>query len=148
MNNLFKNNGYQQPQFNNQQYGYFSQPVRYTAEPYQTFTNPPAISPPQSFFKGRPVVSIDEARAAQIDFDGSLYIFTDLGKGKIYTKQFNPDGTATLNTFVIAQEKDPEPVEYVTKTEFESALANIQTSLGNLVKETPNTTQTIKHIEF
>lgn len=40
-------------------------------------------------FKGRPVSSKEEARAAQIDFDGSLWIFTDIGNGKIYTKQIN-----------------------------------------------------------
>jgi hypothetical protein len=121
--------------------------VRYPAEPYQPFSNPPAISPPQGFFKGRPVVSVDEARAAHIDFDGSLYIFTDLGKGKIYTKQFNPDGTATLHTFVLAEEKDAEPSEYVTKAEFEAALSNIQATLGGVIKDAPSTPQQ-KKIEF
>jgi hypothetical protein len=40
----------------------------------------------QNYIKGRPVVSIDEARASQIDLDGSLYVFPDLGNKKIYTK--------------------------------------------------------------
>ena len=40
----------------------------------------------QNLIKGRPVVSIDEARASQIDLDGSLYVFPDLGNKKIYTK--------------------------------------------------------------
>ena len=39
-----------------------------------------------NYIKGRPVVSIDEARASQIDLDGSLYVFPDLGNKKIYTK--------------------------------------------------------------
>jgi hypothetical protein len=42
--------------------------------------------PQTNYIKGRPVVSIDEARASQIDLDGSLYVFPDLGNKKIYTK--------------------------------------------------------------
>ena len=47
--------------------------------------------------KGRLVSSIDEARAAQIDFDGSLFIFPDIANKKIYTKQINLNGVAELN---------------------------------------------------
>jgi hypothetical protein len=96
----------------------------------------PAQQIQANFFKGRPVASIDEARAAQIDFDGSLYIFTDLGKGKIYTKQFNPDGTVTLNTFAIFEEKEPEVNEYVTKDEFNLAINEIRNMFGSKENQT------------
>ena len=61
--------------------------------------------------KGRPVTSLEEARAAQIDFDGSVFFFPDIANGKIYKKQINLDGTATLKewrrTFFISRsEKD------------------------------------------
>jgi hypothetical protein len=36
--------------------------------------------------KGRPVTSIDEARAASIDFDGSVFYFPDVANKCIYTK--------------------------------------------------------------
>lgn len=49
--------------------------------------------------KGRPVTSLEEARAAQIDFDGSVFFFPDIANGKIYTKQINLDGTATLKEY-------------------------------------------------
>lgn len=52
------------------------------------------------FLKCRPVASKDEARACQIDLDGSLWVFTDVGNGKIYTKQINNDGTATFKTYI------------------------------------------------
>ena len=42
--------------------------------------------------KGRPVSSIDEARATSIDFDGSVFYFPDLANKCIYTKQINLDG--------------------------------------------------------
>lgn len=43
--------------------------------------------------KGRPVSSIEEARAISIDFDGSVFYFPDLANRRIYTKQINMDGT-------------------------------------------------------
>ncbi|WP_440972061.1 hypothetical protein [Megamonas funiformis] len=88
--------------------------------PYNTM-----VSQNQSFLKGRPVVSMEEARAAQIDLDGSLFIFTDIGNKKIYTKQINLDGTATLNTYSLVE--NVAPIEsYVTKTEFEKAISSIR----------------------
>jgi hypothetical protein len=42
----------------------------------------------------RPVSSIEEVRAASIDFDGSVFYFSDLANKRIYTKQINLDGTA------------------------------------------------------
>ena len=49
--------------------------------------------------KGRPVSSIEEVRAAQIDFDGSLFIFPDIANKCIYTKQISATGSAILNKY-------------------------------------------------
>jgi len=46
--------------------------------------------------KGRPVASLEEARASSIDFDGSVFYFHDLANKRIYTIQINMDGTSTL----------------------------------------------------
>ena len=51
----------------------------------------------------RPVSSIDEVRAASIDFDGSVFYFPDLANKKIYTKQINMDGTATLRVYELSE---------------------------------------------
>lgn len=56
------------------------------------------------FLKCRPVSSKEEARAYQIDLDGSLWVFTDVGNGKIYTKQVNNDGTATFKTYAFTED--------------------------------------------
>jgi hypothetical protein len=56
-----------------------------TVAPMQQYSAP-IMMPQMNYIKGRPVVSIDEARASQIDLDGSLYVFPDLGNKKIYTK--------------------------------------------------------------
>lgn len=92
----------------------------------------PIMVPQMNYLKGRPVVSIDEARASQIDLDGSLYVFPDLGNKKIYTKQINMDGTAAFNVFELtganADQTTPEPV-YITKSELDEILANFKNSL-------------------
>ena len=103
-----------------------SAPVINQQQPY----NAPIIMQQTNYIKGRPVVSIDEARASQIDLDGSLYVFPDLGNKKIYTKQINMDGTASFNVFELsgANESSQAPV-YVTKTELDEILANFKANL-------------------
>ena len=77
--------GYNMPM----QYGRAITPTQEAPNVPTTQPTAPAYTMPlvqQNFIKGRPVVSIDEARASQIDLDGSLYVFPDLGNKKIYTK--------------------------------------------------------------
>ena len=79
--------------------------------------------------KGRPISSIEEVRAASIDFDGSITFFPNLGDGKIYTKQIGPDGTAVINMYQIT-EFPPEPSNinlnnYITREEFEAVISQL-----------------------
>ena len=82
--------------------------------------------------KGRPVTSLEEARAAQIDFDGSVFFFPDIANGKIYTKQINLDGTATLKEY----KADSMPVkeEQVAESESKDYLLMIE-DLQNQIDE-------------
>lgn len=97
----------------------------------------PSQMTPQ-FLKGRPVSSFEEARAASIDFDGSLHVFTDIGNKKIYTKQINLDGTATLNTYTLVEQPEviqPQatpPTEYVTREEFNQVLSQLQAIINSI----------------
>ena len=88
----------------------------------QTMTQPMAL-------KGRPVSSIDEVRAAQIDFDGSLFVFPDVANKKIYTKQINLDGTASLNCYALQEIVQPQTQTYVTKEEFDAVVAQLNALL-------------------
>ena len=96
--------------------------------------SPYPMTPQGTYLKGRPVASMEEARAALIDLDGSIYVFTDIGNKKIYTKQINLDGTATLNTYTLTVDEPSTNVntEYVTKMEFNQALSSIQNMFNNL----------------
>jgi len=60
-------------------------------------------APPQVGLKGRLVSSLEEARATSIDFDGSVFYFPDLANKRIYTKQINMDGTATLCVYELRE---------------------------------------------
>jgi hypothetical protein len=79
------------------------------------------------------VSSLEEARATSIDFDGSVFYFPDLANKRIYTKQINIDGTATLcmyelKEFPIEENKAvyPSVDKFVTREEFERVLAELR----------------------
>ena len=90
-------------------------------------------SAPFALIKGRPVSSFEEARVAQIDLDGSTFIFPDLGNKKIYTKRINADGTATIQSFIlqedVCEEKSCTP--FATKDE----VAELKTKLEEILSK-------------
>lgn len=86
--------------------------------------------------KGRPVSSLEEARASMIDLDGSMYVFTDVANKRIYTKQIMLDGTAELKTYVLEEQKQAQAntnSSYVLQQDFEEAI-NILTEQINKLK--------------
>ena len=85
-----------------------------------------------NFLKGKPVASIEEARATSIDFDGSIFFFPDLANKRIYTKQINMDGTATMQCYELIQlpmEQEVNPSNFITRDEFNNALQELKKSL-------------------
>lgn len=110
-------------------------------QPQRTNTMIPPSQQPQSAFiglKGRPVSSLEEARAAAIDFDGSVFFFPDLANKRIYTKQINLDGTASMNMY----EYKEVPTEafnssnFVTRQEFDETLNDIKGALNMIAQQT------------
>lgn len=98
-----------------------------------TPTNQMRYQQPSLTLKGRPVSSIEEAKAMSIDFDGSIFYFPDLANKRIYTKQINMDGTASLNMYELKEIPIVEPsvanVDYITRQEFEEAITMLRNSL-------------------
>jgi hypothetical protein len=84
--------------------------------------------------KGRLVSSLEEARATSIDFDGSVFYFPDLANKRIYTKQINMDGTASLCVYELKEipiDKEENTIipsidKFVTREEFERVLTQLQ----------------------
>ena len=119
--------------------------------PYQPTQNyyyqTPATQPRQPLIglKGRPVTGLEEVRAAAIDFDGTVSFFPDLANGRIYTKQCNVDGTASLNMYELKEVPIAPTVNantYVTRDEFDQAMAALKQVLAqaNLVAESTDQT--------
>ena len=112
----------------------------YTTQQQQTYpnyvVNRPIYQQPLGI-KGRPVASIEEARASIIDFDGSIFYFPDLANKRIYTKQINMDGTVILNVY----ELKTAPIEhenFITREEFEAFVNSLQLPVSTeSVAQTP-----------
>lgn len=140
---MYSNYNYypQQPQNNQQNYlNYLKQ------QQTSQLTN-------QIGLKGRLVSSFEEARATSIDFDGSIFYFPDLANKKIYTKQINVDGTATLNVYELKEPKednrsgqDTVNLQFVTREEFEKALVSIKEFLAQL--ENPSVSKKVEVLPF
>ena len=109
-------------------YGYQQKPV-YNMPSYNAAGYVSETGFPQNYLKCRPVSSTDEARAAQIDLDGSLFVFPDVANQRIYTKQINPDGTAALLIYTLTKEPIVAETQYVTREELENTLAAFRSTL-------------------
>lgn len=102
----------------------------------------PSMTP---VIKGRPVSNVQEANAAMIDFDGSVFVFLDKAHNKIYTKQLGMDGniqfeeysrTVSPNMASEASQGGAEPTlptgGYVTTGELEEALSGLYNRISTL----------------
>ena len=102
-----------------------------------------AMMQSQPGLKGRPVSSLEEARVANIDFDGSLFIFPDVANKRIYTKQINLDGTASMKVYSQVEDTPSAPA-YVTREEFDSVIKNLELAFSKqeVKKDEPNDSKT------
>lgn len=116
----------------------------YPQQQYGSAINRPIYSPPQtapmvnqnSTPRIRPVASLDEVRAISIDFDGSVFYFPDYANRKIYTKQINMDGTASINMYELKEipTSSNTNVDYITRDEFNSALTAIKDAFAQMAQ--------------
>lgn len=101
---------------------------------YNYYQQQPSMAPRASvapattpfILKGHPVSSLEEARALSIDFDGSIFYFPDIANKRIYTKQINMDGTASLNMYELRPlPAEPQAGDFITRNEFEQAIIKL-----------------------
>lgn len=94
----------------------------------------------QNLLKGRFVSSVDEVRAAQVDFDGSVFVFPDMANKKIYTKQIDLNGNVKLEEYDwVPIEKTATVGDFVTKQEFEETMAKVKEAISQATQ--PQVTQ-------
>ena len=104
-------------------YNYYQQPQNSYNTKLPTYLQQPAL-----MLKGHPVSSLEEVKATSIDFDGSIFYFPDIANKRIYTKQVDMNGIASLNMYELQplpQESPVQNIDYVTRQEFEQAIASL-----------------------
>ena len=82
----------------------------------------------QPMLKGHPVSSLEEVKATSIDFDGSIFYFPDIANKRIYTKQVDLNGIASLNMYELQPLPRETPIaqnDLVTRQEFEQTIASL-----------------------
>ena len=111
-------NGYPQVQGNYPQ----TYPQRYPQQQMQM--------PVNNIVKGRVVTGIEEARAAQVDLDGTPSYFPSLGEGKIYVKYIGMDGLPVFQTFIVEQPKPQMPG--ISLESLAQRVQNIENEIQNM----------------
>ena len=112
----------------------------YPNQPQQSYAprQVPYEIPQQNLLKGRFVSSVDEVRAAQVDFDGSIFIFPDIANKKIYTKQIDLNGNVKLEEYDwVPIEKTAAVGDFVTKQEFEETMAKVKEAISQAAHPQP-----------
>ena len=111
-------NGYPQVQGNYPQ----TYPQRYPQQQMQI--------PVNNIVKGRVVTGIEEARAAQVDLDGTPSYFPSLGEGKIYVKYIGMDGLPVFQSFIVEQPKPQMPG--ISLESLAQRVQNIENAIQNM----------------
>ena len=111
-------NGYPQVQGNYPQ----AFPQRYPQQQMQM--------PVNNVVKGRVVTGIEEARAAQVDLDGTPSYFPSLGEGKIYVKYIGMDGLPVFQTIIVEQPKPQMPG--ISLESLAQRVQNIENAIQNM----------------
>ena len=111
-------NGYPQVQGNYPQ----TFPQRYPQQQMQM--------PVNNIVKGRVVTGIEEARAAQVELDGTPSYFPSLGEGKIYVKYIGMDGLPVFQSFIVEQPKPQMPG--ISLESLAQRVQNIENAIQNM----------------
>lgn len=89
---------------------------RMQQQAYRSMPSQPAM--PMYGIKGRPVTNIEEARAAQIDFDGSTSYFPCPAERKIFAKGLDLNGNPVFEVYQLVTGNVQQQPAYVESSAF------------------------------
>lgn len=89
---------------------------RMQQQAYRSMPSQPAMS--MYGIKGRPVTNIEEARAAQIDFDGSTSYFPCPAERKIFAKGLDLNGNPVFEVYQLVTGNVQQQPAYVESSAF------------------------------
>lgn len=116
-----------------QQQQMYQQPMPTMMPPAQ----PNAYQPVQQI-KGRPVTSIEEARAAQVDLDGTSTYFPAPAEGKIYEKLIGMDGLPIFRVYQLQQDGGMQAPAYAdnnTVLALQRRIEKLEEQIGGMAND-------------
>lgn len=112
------------------------QRLNYLQQQQQRFQMPQPPMP--QVLKGRLVASMDEAKAAQVDFDGSSTFFPCPAEGKIYEKSIDLNGLAVFKVYRLAQPQEQKEPVYAERSSVDNLIKRVdklEKALGGIGDE-------------
>ena len=107
-----------------------------------TMAQMPPVQPntylPSPQIKGRPVTSIEEARAAQVDLDGTSTYFPAPAEGKIYEKLIGMDGLPVFRVYQLQQDGGAQAPAYAdnnTVLALQRRIEKLEEQIGGMTND-------------
>lgn len=106
-----------------------------------TMAQMPPVQPntyPPVQIKGRPVTSIEEARAAQVDLDGTSTYFPAPAEGKIYEKLIGMDGLPIFRVYQLQQDGGAQVPAYAdnnTVLALQRRIEKLEEQIGGMTND-------------
>ena len=116
-----------------QQQQMYQQPMPTMMPPAQ-----PNAYPPVQQIKGRPVTSVEEARAAQVDLDGTSTYFPAPAEGKIYEKLIGMDGLPIFRVYQLQHDgamQTPAYADNNTVLALQRRIEKIEEQIGGMTND-------------
>lgn len=110
-------------------YPYYQAMPQYPAAGYRPLMQTPVAPMPPMGVKGRPVASVDEVKAAQIELDGSMTYFPCPAERAIYTKAIDLNGMPIIQTYKLANNAGPNYATFEQFEQLQERLAAVETTL-------------------
>lgn len=94
------------------------QRLNYLQQQMQAYQQPQMFPAQMSgtYLKGRVVTGMDEAKAAQIDLDGSSTFFPCPAEGKIYEKSIDLNGLPVFRVYQLSNPQEQKQVVYAERS--------------------------------
>lgn len=89
-----------------------------------------------SWYRVKPVSSIEEVKGINIDFDGSIFYFPDCAGQRIYTKQIGMDGMPIIKMYELKEipASSQTSGDFITRKEFDVALSQIKEAFSQIMQ--------------
>ncbi len=116
------------------------QRLNYLQQQQQQMYQPqmPMAQMPQQALKGRVVTGVDEAKAAQIDLDGTSTFFPCPAEGKIYEKSIDLNGLPAFRVYQLVNPQEQKQVVYAERSCVDNLIQrvdNLEKRLGGIYHE-------------